>query len=542
MMRIEEVTVEADAQPVERPAHRGLGAPRRRIVGPRALKLLWDAHSLTGVILGLALFVIFYTGAFALFRAELMGWADPALRSGARHRSADAVSAPLFRARPPAPGAEVLLVYPIHGRPFYWLRYPTVAGDTVDHWVSAATGEVLPVRGRSSLSELLYKLHYFAQAGIVGRLVSGVAAVFLLFAVGSGLAIHLRKLPRDWHTFRPRSPLRTALADLHTVLGLVGLPYAVLYAITGAFFSLLIVILGPTLLVVFDGDRAALDAVRTGVAVPPAVATGRAATMLSPGALEAALPASWSGVTPQVLTIHGWGDAGAVAVFEGAPAGSLTESGSAALGGATGTLLVASDPRRPTALGATVGVMTNLHFATVGGWVLKALFFVLALAASAVILTGNVLWLVNRRTNDPRAAPRLHRLLARLSVGVGAGLVVAVPVLFLVAQLLPLPLASRVWWEHVAFFGAWLACVVASLVAHRMRRMAGRLLVLAGVLSALVPVAHWIDERAWPWITAAMGAWGTLWVDGLFLVATPVLLRLAHGLHAGHAARASRAA
>ncbi|MDT0632782.1 PepSY-associated TM helix domain-containing protein [Rubrivirga sp. S365] len=523
--------------PAPPPGGAAPSAKKKKLVGPRAFKLLWDAHSVTGVVLGLGLFVIFYCGAFALYRAEIQAWADPALRATEQTAgamlSADAAVGEILRERPPAQGADVLLVYPFAERAYYWLRYPTAAGDTLDHWVSATSGAVLPTRSRSGVAEVLYDLHYFAQAGLVGRILSGLAAVFLLFGVASGVLIHLRKLPRDWHTFRPRGKLRDALADAHTVLGLVGLPYTVMYAVTGAFFSLLIVILGPTLLVVFDGDEGALEAVLTGVEEPPLELTGEAAEMWSPDALLAALPPLWDDAEITVLHVHGWGDAGGLAAFESGVRESVTASGKAVLNPATGEVLAVSDPRRPTALGATTTAMTTLHFATFGGWLMTALFFVLALAAGAVILTGNVLWVLVRRPKDPRATPRLHRVLARLTVGVGVGLVAAVPVLFLASRVLPIDLDGRVAWENAAFFGVWLALVAAAFAGRSPVSAARWQLGLAAVLSAAVPVASGLLGGPWPWESAANGWWGVFWVDIGFALAAPLLVWTARRLSPG---------
>ncbi|MEM0964074.1 MAG: PepSY-associated TM helix domain-containing protein, partial [Bacteroidota bacterium] len=248
----------------------GDGAPARppakktdkKLVDPRAFRLLWDAHSVTGIVIGLGLFVIFYAGAFALYRGELHAWADPALRSAEVNLTIDQVAASVFADAPPAPGTDVSANWPMRERAFYFLRYETPVGDTtevVTAVVNPTTGErVDPTRqtrfSRSALSEILYRLHFFGQGGFWGEVVAGLIAVFLLFAVASGILIHLRKLPKDWHTFRPKRKLRDALADAHTVLGLIGLPFAAMYAITGTFLALLVVILGPSVIVLFDGD------------------------------------------------------------------------------------------------------------------------------------------------------------------------------------------------------------------------------------------------------------------------------------------------
>ena len=82
------------------------GRPSRLRVGPRTFKIMWDGHSVAGIVLGLALFVIFFCGAFALWRGELLQWADPAFRTSTTAvTSVDALVGPILAEAPPAAGS-----------------------------------------------------------------------------------------------------------------------------------------------------------------------------------------------------------------------------------------------------------------------------------------------------------------------------------------------------------------------------------------------------------------------------------------------------
>ncbi|MEM6326400.1 MAG: PepSY-associated TM helix domain-containing protein [Bacteroidota bacterium] len=526
-------------------------APRAKtkLVGPRAFTLLWDSHSVVGIVIGLGLFVIFYAGAFALYRGELHAWADPALRTSEVRASEatltmDEVVAPIFAEAPPAPGADVSVNWPMRERAFFFVRYETAVGDTtevVTAVVNPVTGErVDPSRAtrfsRSSLSEILYRLHFFGQGGIWGEIVAGLIAVFLLFAVVSGVLIHLRKLPTDWHTFRPKVKLRAALADAHTVLGLVGLPFAAMYAITGAFLGLLVILLGPSVLLVFDGDyQNALD-LSAGFEMPAHEPSGEPAEMLSFAEYQEALPAAWDGVVDAtVMAVHGWGDANAIVqVFgDNTPgATSLTAGPQAVLRATTGEVLAQNNPRLGTALGGTSAAVVNLHYARMGPGTAfaKVVYFFLAMATASVILTGNILWVLVRRPKDPRATPRLHRFLARLTVGVGCGLVAAIPVLFLTTRALPLDHPSLTAWENAALFGVW-AVLAASAFAGPSAVWAARWqLAFAAVLSLLVPIANGAMTGAWPWVSAASGWAYVLTVDLGFVLMAMALAWIASRL------------
>ncbi|MEO0558732.1 MAG: PepSY-associated TM helix domain-containing protein [Bacteroidota bacterium] len=517
--------------------------PKKKLVGPRAFKLLWDGHSVTGIVIGLGLFVIFYAGAFALYRGELHAWADPAMRIAEEQVTLDEAVAPLFEARPPARGTDLFANFQVRERSYYYVRYQTPVGDTtetVEASISPATGEVIAegARGwRSELSEILYRLHFFGQGGFWGELAAGFIAVFFLFAVVSGILIHLRKLPKDWHTFRPRSKLRTSLADAHNVLGLIGLPFAAMYAISGAFLALLIILLAPTVIVVFGGDQEAALELSAGVEVPPHELTGEPAEMLSFAEYAEALPSAWDDVDVTVMNIHGWGDEAAIVQVYGDAQKSLTAGPQAILQASTGEVLVSNDPAIGNALGGTTAALVNLHYARFGPGTpfAKILYFLLALATSAVILTGNILWVLVRRPKDPRATPRLHRFLGRLTVGVGCGLVAAVPVLFLVSAALPMDTEGLKTWENVALFVPWVVLVAAAFVGPSAVWAARWQLGLAGVLSLLVPIANGVVTGDWPWVAATSGLPRIVTIDIGFLLMGGVLLWVAGRLRATEA-------
>jgi hypothetical protein len=287
-----------------------------------------------------------------------------------------------------------------------------------------------------------------------------------------------------------------------------------MYAITGAFLSLLVILLAPTVLVVFDGDRGAINDTLAGFEMPAHEPTGTVATMQPLASYANAVPASWEehGIETATIIVHTWGDEAGVAVVYGETDNALTAAPRAAVNASTGELLAASDVPTASALGGTAAVMTNLHYARLGSPLAKILYFFLTLATSAVILTGNILWVLVRRPKDPRATPWLHRVLARLTVGVGCGLVAAVPILFLTTATLPLDLPTLNLWEHVALFGGWSIFVAAAFMGPSPVWAARWQLALAGGLSLLVPVASGLNG-AWLWTSVANSWWGILTID-----------------------------
>lgn len=515
---------------------------------PRAYRLLWDAHSLAGVVLGLALFVTFASGAFALYRGELHRWADPALRTAStRVRSMDALVGPVLAERPPKPGGDVLVVWPFGNRPYVYVGYEDVRGTQVSEWVAPATGARLRAPGRSAMPDLLNDLHFYHQLGTPGQLLAGAVAAFALVVLASGLLIHWRRLPARLHAFRPAAPgaarermtdwVRTGVADAHAVLGVLGLPFTAVFAVTGAFFSLLVVVYGAVVAGTLGGDPSRLDGLVAGIEAPAYRASGRAAPVLPLDTLVARLPAEWPPLDLVSVHVTGWGDAAATAQFEGSVPRTVGKTGVAVLGAATGRVFAARGPARTPPLTATVVSFGTLHFARFGGPVgnaaLKLGAFVLALAAAAVTLTGNWLWLAARRPAGGDRAPRLHRALGRLTAGVGTGFAAAVPALFLATRLVPLGAAGRTTVEQGAFFGAWALLAAAAFAGPSARAVVRWQLALAGVLGLLVPVANGAGTGAWPWVSGAAGEWAVAGVDLGFAAGGVALLVVTSRLRNG---------
>lgn len=492
---------------------------RRFDVSPRVYRLMWDGHSVAGVFAGLALFVMFFCGTLALYRGELEQWADPRLRSRSTAvASVDGLVQPVLEAEPPAPGGDMLLVWPFGNRAWLYLQYEAAGGGAAGGRIVPESGAVLPFEGRSRLGDILNEVHFFAQLGRGGETVAGVLGVVMFFALVTGLVIHLRKLPGDLHAFRPRQKLRVSLADAHTALGTLGIPFAAAFSVTGAYLSLLAFVYGALAVGALGGDRQGLNALLLGMKRPPYEASGVAAPALPFDTLVSRVESAMPGAVVWSMEIRGWGDAAGQAFLEAEAERALGGSAVAVLNASSGDVIASRGPDDTPPMTATAVTFSALHYGRFGGHVLKACLFLLGLAGSAVILTGNILWLAVRRSPDV-APPLLHRALARLTSGVGVGLVAAVPILFLASRAVPIDAPGRMAVEETVFFAAWGVLAAAALLMPSAVASARWLTALAALGCLAVPVANGIGTGAWPWVSAALGHRVVLGIDLTFLLA-----------------------
>lgn len=482
-------------------------------ITPRAFQVMWDTHSVCGIVIGLALYVIFFTGAFSLFVNEIREWEDPSLRTASREvPSVDAIVQPVLDTLD-AHGQDVLLQLPgPHRADLVLGRYDESVSPAEYNSVriNPETGAVVDGDARTYVGNLLLRLHFFAQLGPTGTYLAGLIALFMMLALTSGVIIHLHRLFKDFFQFRPRKKLRVAWADAHKLLGTIGLPFQLMYAFTGAFYGLLGLVIVPYALLVFDGDVEQLYEL-AGILPhlsPEAVDTSPASLSFDDAIARAR--ATWPGFDVEFIQVHDYGEPDAYAEVRGRLNGSsLTGGGTLALHGATGDELARLDPHRPSPLDAVVQAFRVLHFAEFGGVLLRGIFFLLAMATCAVILTGNFVWLEVRHGLERR----INHILASLTAGVASGIVPATALLFLANKALPMAASDRTWWEGMAFFASWSGCLIYAFARRHPGKAHRELLFAGGVLALLIPVANGIATGHWPWVSLRQGLTSVTGVD-----------------------------
>ncbi|HTU63968.1 MAG TPA: PepSY-associated TM helix domain-containing protein, partial [Polyangiales bacterium] len=131
------------------------------------------------------------------------------------------------------------------------------------------------------------------------------------------------------------------------------------------------------------------------------------------------------------------------------------------LSAVSGEILHVTTQQAPTQL--LDMMLYDLHYALFGGFFVKILYTLFALATCVVIATGNIVWLERR---DRRRATRANRILEKLTLGCCLGLVSASACYFAANRLLPASMPVRADMELGVFLGSWLLGVIVSCVQN----------------------------------------------------------------------------
>lgn len=285
----------------------------------------------------------------------------------------------------------------------HWLKFDIHTGKIVDE--SERLNQLKPAVSPSRTNQIVWQflmvmldLHVDWYAGLPGQLFLGFMALVFVAAISSGVVLYgpfMKKL--QFGAVRTQRSTRVQWLDLHNLLGIVTLVWAVILGLTGAINEAA----GPLLSLMPDsGVRAAWAPLR-GSPIPTQneMSSVQAAVDTAQHALPGMhvrrllfpdpLPDSdrpyhyWlllSGRTPlsqQLMT----------AVMINARTGTLTK------------VITVPWYRR------VIDLSAPLHYGNIGGMPLKIIWAVLDIATIAVLLSGLYLWISKAKGDGRRVAP-----------------------------------------------------------------------------------------------------------------------------------------
>ncbi|AMM24442.1 PepSY-associated TM helix domain-containing protein [Variovorax sp. PAMC 28711] len=513
--------------------------PEARVPGLR--QTMSDLHIWVGLLLGWVLYAMFLTGTVSYFKDELSQWLRPELAHQLQ------VPDPAIVAQRVA--NEFAVIAP--GSPQWSVRLPDARNNSAySFWRTApgpsgkpgqrgfdegnfdpATGK--KVAARDTLGgDFFYRFHFqFHYMPVIwGRWLAGLAGMFMLVAIVSGVITH-KKIFIDFFTFREGKGQRSWL-DAHNALSVFGLPFHLMITYTGLVTLMaLYVPWGQQAAIKTPAERQALSA-QLSAFIQPGKASGQAAPLAPVDAMVRQAQALWGPHDISRVTVTHAGDAASrVAVARGDGARVSMSPQYMLFEGSTGKLLETHD--RVGGAAETRGVLYALHLGRFSDLSLRWLYFIVSLAGTAMVGTGLVMWTVKRRAKlpDPDKPYVGFWLVERLNIASIAGLSIAMASFLWANRLLPDALAKRGEWEIHVFFIVWALALLHAFLRPAKRAWTEQLWFGAIVL-ALLPVANAVTTDRPLWRSLREGDWVFAGVD--------LMLWALAALHAVLALRTSR--
>ncbi|MFZ5526621.1 MAG: PepSY-associated TM helix domain-containing protein [Pseudomonadota bacterium] len=470
----------------------------------RTVRIFYVLHKWTGLIAGFALFVAFYAGALTMFHGDIERWQRSFEPEAPQQSLADAQTLLdlVLSRHPELADGTVTVNLPSEHAPLAEAYFNTQAGfqhATLDELKQAGPDGLPPHTPHSELAEFINELHYALGIPLVGGYLMGVISLIYGLALVSGVLIHLPRLSRDVLALRVGGNLKLFWQDAHNLVGVVSLPFHIVFAWTGAVLGLGLVVLLAVDALGFQG-RLMPELPRMLGVMPPSAQTQVEQARLLP--LEALLtksrtavadklgPAAGEGLfEPVRVRIQHPGKADAIAEVRGQVPGALGGSGAVAISAVSGQVIDVQVSGARDANHGTLQVFYDLHFGHFGGPLLTWLYALMGMAGAFLFYSGNLLFIEARRKHGSVHQTPLARGMARATVGVCLGACVGMAAAFLATPWLSQAshagsAVDVAFWERAICFLAWAVSVVLALVLSPVRA-AEHLLWWTALLSAL---------------------------------------------------------
>ena len=478
-------------------------------------------HTWTGLIAGMALFIAFYAGAISVFVHELYDWHQQGeLRQADSMQQAQPLIDQLLQQQPKAADGFTLLLPGHHGPELsaYWYDN---ANGTQHKFQPGTDNQLSQSPARADFVSFIYDLHF--TAGLprtTGMYLFGLFCLLYGLALVSGVVIYAPVFLKDLFALRLGPSVKRLWQDAHNVVGILSLPFHILFAWSGAVLTIGFLMLAPFQFAVFDGKL--LEILEPDFEVVPHIEPAGVQKPLVPvHELLATAKTAMPQLEVESMFYHDAGDLnGTVTLYGEIDSPTVTHSAAVVINTASGELIKTLTPDEFTPGTSFLRGIQSLHYGNFGDYPVKWLYFVLGMAGAFLFYSGNLLWIESRRKATETQQPLNTRIMAGLTLGIALGCMAGVSALFIAGALLPEALHINCY--YLVFFLVLLWCLV------RHPSKAGfEMLMLTALLTALIPVAGFIQSDQHLFSSLWNGYWIRVGVDATALMMAWCFWRMA---------------
>ncbi|PHS31033.1 MAG: hypothetical protein COA95_07610 [Methylophaga sp.] len=362
----------------------------------RSNKIIYETHSWAGVLFSIVLFIISFSGIVSLFDKELTQWERPSHRivyDKSQSINIDRLVKPVLAAANLRQDRPILITLPNKYHPTLAVSWVDVESDKVikEH-INPVSEKVIHRQG-NDFTELLRRMHTdLLLPQPFGRYFIGFMGLLMMLSILSGIIIH-KKIFSEMFKFRINRSKRLLWTDFHKVLGVWPLPFHIMISFSGAMLGLAGLMINVAALSAFDGDVDAAVATVLGERVE---ISGQLLPDYSLDLFVKKYRIDRPKSTPTMLMIEGYGDLNQVVQVSGEKEGALVSFSNIKYRSHNHEILHINTADDATPFMLAYYALTPLHYALYGGFLIKALYFVLGLSLCLMMVSGTVIWQIRQ--------------------------------------------------------------------------------------------------------------------------------------------------
>ncbi|WP_108868774.1 PepSY-associated TM helix domain-containing protein [Aquimarina aquimarini] len=508
----------------------------------RNYNVFFNTHTVSGIVISVGLFVCFFAGAFALFQTNINKWEANAKNKEKLTVDYEKTLTTIKKKGYVMDGRTFFIQMMDNPLPFIMVisrplraekntntqkkeqknysEAKVEANGPISVKIDPDTYQIVDQYSAESteyLGTFLYHLHYFDQIPKVGLYISGLVSLFFLFAIITGTIIHWKKIVSNFFTFRLKASIKNLWSDAHVALGIIGLPFQFMYAVTGALFGLVILVLLPSTIVLFGGDQGKLLEY-----IAPAYKTFDMAneTHLERPNINQLIQNARKElhIDDTVLAsvnVSNYNDKNAhiMAEFRVKKEGNFYDDAYITYRLRDGKIVEKKMPETHPYKSSVLHTVRKLHFAQFGGYLVKTIYFLLSLITCFVILSGVMLWLEARNNKMYEKKKKFNTAIGAIYLGASMGLFPAIAFFFCITKIIPLDIENRFGLMSNAFFLFWLAYTLYAFISKDFHKINKHALILAGILGIAIPFLNGLQSGLWFWTSLQSNYIDSFFID-----------------------------
>jgi len=506
----------------------------------RNYNIYFHTHTVSGIVISVVLFVIFFAGSFSFFRDDINNWERNESVAITKEIQLDYNTAL----------KKLDKEYVLHGRNVTISKnsnerrvavYMEGTKDTLApakqkessfFYLDTKTFNTFTYEQSYSLGEFLYRLHFLAQIPYpVGYYLSGFIALFFLFAIITGVLLHWKKIVSNFYIFRPKEKLKTLWTDAHTALGMIGLPFQFVYAVTGAFFMIKLLIVAPAVQALYKGDQDKLYKELEYTDPDYKFENKKLAAPFNIDQLVAKTKSNWKDFEITRVFIQNYGDANMHVLVEGEMLSDkkFTGIGKVVYRISDGKEIAKKNPvTQNNYLDIVKNVLYKIHFGDYGGYALRIVSFILGIITCFVIISGVMIWLVARQKNNlPEKKRRFNAAVVRIYLAICLSMYPITALTFIASKIF-YPLSKDNLFT--IYFGGWLILAVFFILKKNDAFTNKFCLISGSILGFLIPVTNGIVSGNWFWNSFMQNHIQVFFIDVFWIVLASISLYVAYHL------------
>lgn len=516
----------------------------------RKYNIYFHTHTISGIIISVILYVMFFAGSFSFFKEDISAWHKN--HSYQLHRQntikdynklIDSLSKhhPLkgrdfdFTMQRNGTGAYVNMsashdstlqkkVKP-EEKPKKERRGRKKKGDSESFTYDFSKKQEMDYVKTYDMGEFLYRLHFLAPLNKIpirlgtpfGYLLAGIVSFLFLFALITGVFLHWDKLVSNFFVFRPWSKWKTVWTDLHTALGVIGFPFQFIFAVTGIVLIVNFVLISPYAKFLYNGNT---EKVYQVLSYSDSTTYPYTYTPLQEefnlNSIIKELQDKWPDTELKSISIKNYQDSNMHIILHAKAPTNVRFAGTGKLVYRVQDqqIIYEKSPLSSSYVEKVRSFIYHLHFGDFGGRPLRVMFFVLGIMGCIVINSGVMIWLVAR---DKKSVPDYKRKFnfwtANVFLATSMSMLPVTAFSMLMMLFIKEPDQSDVYnW----YFYSWLILGVYFIIRRNLASTTIQSFFLSAVLCFLVPLFHGIIRNNWVWTTFNKEQFDLLFIDLLF--------------------------